>query len=56
MTNIEKAKEIKEKVLQGLKLSFDKLLKEKQLRDEEFVFSHEGEVYKVKARDMNSDT
>ena len=52
MTDQKKVKNIRDNVIAGLQLAFEKLLKEKQLRDEEFVFSHEGEIYKVKARDF----
>lgn len=42
----------REKILKGLDLTMQKLIKEKQKNDEEFVFSVNGEIVKVKARDL----
>jgi hypothetical protein len=50
--NKENIKELREKILKGLELSFSRLLIAKQKNDEEFVFSSEGKIIKVKARDI----
>ena len=50
--NKEKIKDLRERILKGLELSFSRLLKTKQANDEEFVFSKDGKIVKVKARDI----
>lgn len=45
-------KELKEKILKGLDLSFKKLVKAKRQTDGTFVFSENGIIKKIKARDM----
>ncbi len=44
--------ELTEKIKKGLDLTFKKLLKEKRLKDQYFVFSENGKIIKVKARDI----
>ena len=43
---------IREKILKGLEISFEKLVKEKAKNDEELVFSENGEIVRVKAKDI----
>jgi len=44
---------LREKIVNGLKLSFKKLVLEKQKNDEEFVFSDKDRnIYFVKAREL----
>lgn len=51
MTPIELA--IREKLLRGIHISYNKLLAEKQAQDGELYFSHNGEVVGIKARDLS---
>lgn len=44
--------ELREKILKGLDLAFEKLLAKKQKEDSEFVFSQDGKIVYVKARDL----
>lgn len=44
--------ELTEKIKKGLDLTFKKLLKEKRLYGREFVFSENGKIIKVRARDI----
>lgn len=44
--------EIREKIMNGLDLTFKKLLEEKRKNDQEFVFSENGKIVTIKARDM----
>lgn len=46
-----KSNELLEKITQGLDLTFKRLLAEKQKEDGEFVFSENGKIIRVKARD-----
>lgn len=43
--------EIGEKILQGMKLTFEKLVKETAKNDGELVFSENGKIVHIKARD-----
>ena len=52
MMNDEKVKVLREQIIKGLELSFSRLLITKQKNDEEFVFSKDGQIIKVKARDI----
>lgn len=45
-------KEIKEKVLAGLELSFQKLIQDKSKEDKVLVFAQDGKIVRVKARDL----
>ncbi len=47
-----KAQEIKSKIIEGLKLSFERLLEKKVRNDEEFVFSENGKIVTIKAREL----
>ena len=46
------ADSIIEKILKGLEISFEKLVKEKAKNDEELVFSENGEIVRIKAKDI----
>lgn len=48
----EEIKEVEQKILQGLELAFRRLVEEKKREDGELVFSKDGKIYKVKARDL----
>jgi len=39
-------------IVEGLKLAYNKLLEQKQQEDGELVFSCEGKITKLKARDL----
>ena len=41
-----------EKILKGIKISFEKLVKEKARDDEELVFGENGKIVKIKAKDI----
>ena len=43
---------LREKILKGIALSFDKLVQEKIKTDGEFVFSIDGENIIIKAKDL----
>jgi hypothetical protein len=44
--------EFKEKIKKGLDLTFKKLLEEKRQKNGEFIFSRNGKIVKIKARDI----
>jgi hypothetical protein len=44
--------DFKEKFIKGLELTFKKLLAAKRLTDGSFVFSKDGKIVKIKARDI----
>ena len=48
----EQIDEFREKIRIGLDLTFKNLLKEKKAKDGEFVFSENGKIKIVKARDI----
>ena len=48
----ESIKDLREKTLKGLDLSFERLLISKAKKDEDLVISVNGEIVKVKARDL----
>ena len=45
-------KEIREKILKGIALAYDRLVEQKKKEDGELVFSQDGEIVTVKARDL----
>ena len=45
-------KEIREKILLGLSVSFQRLVEQKERNGEELVFSQNGKIVKVKAADI----
>lgn len=50
--NKEEAKIIQDKIVKGVDLAYQRLLIEKQKDDSELVFSRNGKIVKVKARDL----
>lgn len=48
----EHIQELSDKILKGIDLAFIRLVKEKAARDEELVFYENGEVVRVKAKDL----
>jgi hypothetical protein len=45
-------KEIREKIITGLELSFKKLVLAKSKEDKELIFFRNGAIVKVKAKDL----
>ena len=41
-----------EKILKGIQISFEKLVKEKAKNDEELIFSENGQIIRIKAKDI----
>lgn len=50
----ERKKELKEKILKGIELSFKKLLLLKQTQDGELIISKDGKVVKMNAKDFKA--
>jgi len=48
---MKKSLELREKITQGLDLTFKRLLAAKQKDDGEFIFSENGKIIRVRARD-----
>jgi len=44
--------EIREKILKGMALAYERLVEQKKKEDGELVFSENGEIVTVKARDL----
>lgn len=47
-----KAKRLSDKISEGLNLAFDKLVKEKAQTNGELIFSENGKIVRVKAKDL----
>ena len=45
-------KELEKKILEGIALAYQKLVEQKKKDDEELVFSQDGKIVVVKARDL----
>ena len=43
---------IGEKILTGLKISFEKLVKEKAKNDKDLIFEEDGKIVRIKAKDI----
>ena len=41
-----------EKILKGIQISFEKLVKEKARDDEELIFEENGKIVRIKAKDI----
>jgi hypothetical protein len=41
-----------DRIVDGLRLAYEKMLLDKQQKDESIVFSHDGRIIKVKARKL----
>lgn len=50
--NNEKIIELREKILKGIELSFERLVKAKQKKNGEFVYSKEGKIFFIKASEI----
>ena len=48
----KKIKDIREKILKGISVAFDRLVEQKKKEDGELVFSQDGKIVTVKARDL----
>ena len=48
----EEVKEMRSKILQGIELSYNRLLTSRQKEDGELVISDNGKVIEVKAKDL----
>jgi hypothetical protein len=44
--------ELREKIISGLKLSFERLVSSKSKEDKELIFSKDGKIVKIKAKDL----
>jgi hypothetical protein len=47
-----KNKELRDKIISGLELSFKRLVVSKSKEDKELVFLKDGKIIKVKAKDL----
>ncbi|MDR2886042.1 MAG: hypothetical protein LBU95_04600 [Rikenellaceae bacterium] len=45
-------KETRDKILRGINLAFDRLVEQKKKEDGELVFSQDGKIVRIKARDV----
>ena len=43
---------LREKILKGIQISFEKLVKEKAKNDDELVFSEDGKIVRIKAKEI----
>jgi hypothetical protein len=50
--NKEEVKVMRNKIIKGIDLAYERLLIAKQKADSELVFSRDGKIVKVKARDL----
>jgi len=50
--NKDKVKELRNKIIKGIDLAYDRLLIIKQKDNAELVFTRNGKIVKVKARDL----
>jgi len=50
----ENVKDLRAKILQGIKLSYSRLLASKQKEDGELVISKNGKIVKVKAKELSN--
>ncbi len=50
--NDKDMKELEEKILKGIALAYEKLVEQKKREDGELVFSQDGKIITVKARDL----
>jgi urease accessory protein UreE len=48
----KKADEIREKIREGVDLTFRKLVQQKSLTDDTLIFSENGKIIEVKAKDL----
>lgn len=50
--NAEDRNKLRSKIEEGLRLAYERLLNNKQKEDGELVISHNGEIIRIKARDL----
>ena len=50
--NKDEVKIMQDKIVKGVELAYERLLIEKQKDDSELVFSQNGKIVKIKARDL----
>jgi len=50
--NTDKVKDLRDKIIKGIDLAFDRLLIAKQKDGSDLVFSRNGKIVKVKAKDL----
>ena len=50
--NNESIKDLRDKIVRGIELAFERLIVSKQKEDADLVFSNDGKIIKVKARDL----
>ena len=50
--NKDKVKELRNKIIKGIDLAYARLLTDKQKDDSELVFTRNGKIVKVKAKDL----
>jgi len=50
--NKEEIKDLRTKILQGIELSYNRLLSDRQKEDGDLVFSENGKIVRVKARKL----
>ena len=48
----EEIEEMREKILKGIALAYERLVEQKKKEDGELVFSKDGKIVTVKARDL----
>jgi hypothetical protein len=53
--NKDKVKDLREKILSGLDLSFQKLVIAKEKMDGELIFSENGQIVRIKAKDLKEN-
>ena len=51
--NTEKVKEIREKIIKGVALAYERLLASKQKDDSELIFFRNGKIVKIKKLSKN---
>ena len=44
--------ELRDKILKGITLAFEKLIETKKKTNSEFAFSKDGQIYFIKAKDL----
>jgi hypothetical protein len=52
MENNNTLEELRNKILKGIEIAFENLVAKKKKDDSEFVFSKDGKIIKVKAKDL----
>ena len=50
--NTDKINELRRKILKGIELAFEKLVETKKKTNSSFLFSKDGHIYYVKAKDL----